>query len=88
MDFLSEITEHFVNYTFVSDDFVFMENDKSESIIYILEGKVAMLHKLSHTFIKDIGKEQHIGEIGVLKEQPRSLSAKVRDYTTAFVLKK
>ena len=65
-----------------------MEKDKSESILYIQEGKVALIHKQSHTFIKDIGKDTHFGEIGVLKEEPRSLSAKARDFTEVFLLKK
>lgn len=72
--------------TFVADDFLFMEKDKSESMMYILQGKVAMLHKQSHTFIKDIEKDCHFGELGFLLGEPRCLSAKARDFTEVFVI--
>lgn len=33
-----------------------MEKDKAECFYYILEGKVAMIHKKTNTFITDIKK--------------------------------
>jgi len=74
--------------TFVTDDFLFMEKDKSESLFYILQGKVAMIHKQSHTFITDLGKDKYIGDLGFLLGEPRCLSAKARDFTEVFVISK
>ena len=65
MDFLIELTAFFHKVTFVADDFIFMEKDRAENIYYIIQGKVAMIHKQSHTFITDLGKDQYFGEIGV-----------------------
>jgi CRP-like cAMP-binding protein len=45
LDFLSELTQYFKKVTYVADDFLFMEKDKAESIFYIIQGKIAMIHK-------------------------------------------
>ena len=52
-------------------------------IYYIHRGKVAMIEKHSHTFIKDIESGCYFGELGVLMGKERSLSAKCRDFTEA-----
>ena len=88
LDFLSELTAYFQKVTYVSDDFIFMEKDKAECIYYIIQGKVAMIHKQSHTFIKDLKKEEYFGELGMLQECPRSLTAKARDFTEVFIIRK
>lgn len=31
--------------TYVADDFLFMEKDRAEYIYFIIQGKVAMIHK-------------------------------------------
>lgn len=88
MDFLIELTAFFHKVTFVADDFIFMEKDRAENIYYIIQGKVAMIHKQSHTFITDLGKDQYFGEIGVFSGQSRQLSAKSRDFTEAYRITK
>jgi hypothetical protein len=45
IDFMTELSNHFKKVTFVSDDFLFMEKDKAECIYFIIQGKVAMIHK-------------------------------------------
>ena len=42
---MTELTSQFKKTTFVSDDFLFMEKDKAECIYFIIQGKVAMIHK-------------------------------------------
>mmetsp|Transcript_38413 Transcript_38413/g.58491 ORF Transcript_38413/g.58491 Transcript_38413/m.58491 type:complete len:101 (+) Transcript_38413:1901-2203(+) len=44
LDFLSELTLYFTNFTYVADDFLFMEKDRAEYIYFIIQGKVAMIH--------------------------------------------
>jgi len=56
-------------------------------IYYIHRGKVAMIEKHSHTFIKDIGADCYFGELGVLTGNERTLSAKCRDFTEALTIK-
>jgi hyperpolarization activated cyclic nucleotide-gated potassium channel 2 len=86
IDFMTELTSHFKKVTFVSDDFLFMEKDKAECIYFIIQGKVAMIHKQTHTFITDLHHEDYFGEVGFLKNEPRSLSAKSRDFTEVFTI--
>ena len=47
-----------------------------------------MIHKQTHSYIKDLKNEEYFGQIGVLKEEPRSLSAKARDFTETYRLNK
>lgn len=81
LDYLSEMTSYFHSQTFVIDDFIFVENDKSECLYTIVEGKVAMIHKKTHTFFKDLKKDQYFGEMGALTNEARIMSAKARDFT-------
>ena len=74
--------------TYVADDFLFMEKDRAEYIYYITQGKVAMIHKQTHTFITDVKKDAYFGELGFLTSEPRCLSAKSRDFTEVFMIKK
>ena len=88
LDFLSELTLHFRKVTYVADDFLFMEKDRAEYIYFIIQGKVAMIHKQTHTFITDLKKDKYFGELGFLTGEPRCLSAKSRDFTEVFMIKK
>ena len=47
-----------------------------------------MIHKMSHTFVTDLAKDSYFGELGVLKEEPRCLSARAREFTEAYTLNK
>ena len=38
LDFLSELASYITISSYISDDFIFMENDKAESMYYILQG--------------------------------------------------
>ena len=78
----------FEQYTYVVDDFIFMEKDRADALYYINRGKVAMIHKQSHTYIIDLTEREHFGELGMLAERPRSLSAKARDYTESIIIRK
>ena len=51
-------------------------------------GKVAMIHKATHTFMVDLVKDDYFGEIGFLSGKPRMMSAKSRDYTECYVISK
>lgn len=88
LDFLSELTQYFKKVTYVADDFLFMEKDKAESIFYIIQGKIAMIHKQSHTFLTSLIPGSSVGELGFLMDQPRQLSAKARDFTEVYVIQK
>lgn len=89
IDFLSELTQKYLQkMTYVLDDFIFIEKDKAEMQYFIINGKVAMLQKITHTFLTDLGKDSGFGELGMLTGQPRSLSAKSRDFTEVLVIRR
>jgi hypothetical protein len=86
LDFLSDLAQYFKKMTYITGDYLFMEKDKARSIFYIIQGRVAMIHKQSHTFITDLLKEQYVGELGFLQGGQRCLSAKARDFTEVFII--
>jgi len=45
-----------------------------------------MLHKQSHTFLLDLKLGKVLGEIGVFKNELRSLTAKARDFTEVYCI--
>ena len=65
-----------------------MEKDRAEYIYYVVQGKVAMIHKQTHTFVTDLKKDAYFGELGFFSGDPRQLSAKSRDFTEVYRLQK
>ncbi len=55
---------------------------------YLVSGKVAMIHKYSHTFMIDLIKDDYFGEIEFFTDEPRKLSAKSRDFSELYVIHK
>ena len=47
-----------------------------------------MIHKQTSTFIIDLKQESYFGEYGLITGNNRSLSAKCRDFTECYVIKK
>ena len=47
-----------------------------------------MIHKQTSTFIIDLKQESYFGEYGLITGKNRSLSAKCRDFTESYVIKK
>ena len=58
-----------------------MERDRSNSLFFIRNGTVSMMQKVSYSYITDLTDNTFLGEIGVLTGKPRTLSAKVQDYS-------
>lgn len=57
LEFMSELSYKFTAVTYVTDDILFVENDRADSMYYINEGKVAMIHKASHSYINDVRQD-------------------------------
>ena len=86
LEFLSEITFIFAQVTYMIDDNIIVEDDPGGKIFFIVKGKVAILHRKTRTYIKDLGKDGFFGEIGFFSEKPRQATAKSRDFTHLLVL--
>jgi signal-transduction protein with cAMP-binding, CBS, and nucleotidyltransferase domain len=88
-DFLSQVAYKFETTMFVVDDVIFVENDVSDSMYYITEGKIALIHKASHTIVrKDVGEDEIFGEVGLFSGNQRLLSARALDFTSCSMLHK
>lgn len=86
LEFLSEITFIFCQVTYMIDDNIIIEDDPGGKIFFIVKGKVAILHRKTRTYIKDLGKDDFFGEIGFFSEKARQATAKSRDFTNLLVL--
>ena len=86
IEFLSEITFIFKQVTYMIDDNIIVEDDPGGKIFFIVKGKVAILHRKSRTYIKDLARDDFFGEIGFFSEKPRQSTAKSRDFTHLLVL--
>ena len=87
IEFLSEITFIFGQVTYMVDDNIIIEDDDpGGKMFFIVKGKVAILHRKSRTYIKDLGKDDFFGEIGFFSEKQRQATAKSRDFTHLLVL--
>jgi CRP-like cAMP-binding protein len=86
LEFLSEITFIFCQVTYMIDDNIIIEDDPGGKIFFIVKGKVAILHRKTRTYIKDLGKDDFFGEIGFFSEKARQATAKSRDFTHLLVL--
>ena len=86
IEFLSEITFIFSQVTYMIDDNIIVEDDPGGKMFFIVKGKVAILHRKSRTYIKDLGIDDFFGEIGFFSEKPRQSTAKSRDFTHLLVL--
>lgn len=53
---------------------------------YILSGRVAAIHKRTHTYLDDLIRDEYFGEIGFFTDQPRCATMKSRDFIELFEL--
>eukprot|EP00347_Sterkiella_histriomuscorum_P015001 403358691 len=88
LEVLSELTFYFQRQSFALDDHVFQEGDESLYLFSIVQGKVGMIHKRTHTYLTELSVGDCFGEIGFFTDDPRMLTAKSRDYTQLYVIEK
>ena len=61
--FLSELTFVLKRETFSIDDHIFDENDQGDKLFFITKGSIILLHKRTHTYIKELAIDEFFGEI-------------------------
>ena len=86
IDFLSEITFIIQKETYANDEDILVEGDQGGQLFFIVKGKVALIHKRSHTFIQNLQKDSYFGEIGFFTDLPRQTTIKVREFTELFAM--
>ena len=68
------------------DEKIFAKNDEEDfSIYFVMKGKVE-LYTESGAVLKELGMGEHFGELAFFSGQPRSLSARSKDFTTLFAI--
>ena len=86
--FLSEVTFLLDNDTFSMDDHIFEEDEKGAKMYFITKGTVVIMHKKTHTYIKELQVDDYFGEIAFFSELPRQATARSRGFTEILSLNK
>ena len=68
------------------EEYVFNEGDDGKEIYFITQGKVAVLHKDTETYVIDLLKDMSFGEIAFFTEYQRQCTIKSRDYTDTLTI--
>lgn len=64
IEFLSNVSFILKKKTYAIDENLLIEGDNGDEIFFIVSGRVAIIHKLTKTHIRDLHKDQYFGEIG------------------------
>lgn len=86
LEFLSHLTFVLIKRSYSVDEYVFNEGDKEKNIFFITNGKVALIHKQSYSYLVDLEKDQSFGEIGFFTDCGRQVTVKSRDFTDVLTI--
>jgi hypothetical protein len=75
-DFLRILIRSLRHAIFAPGDLIIKENDLSNSIYFILKGRVEIFHERTQTAFKELNKKRYFGEISFFLPCPRSSSAR------------
>lgn len=73
-------------HTYIVQEDLVVEDELGSELFFICNGKVALIHKKTKTFLKDLKQDGSFGEIGFFSEKPRQVSIKARDFTDVFII--
>ena len=68
LEFLSQLAFTMNTESYTHDDNVIDEGEYGDKIYFIMTGKVAMLHKETHTYLEDLVTDEYFGEIEFFSE--------------------
>eukprot|EP00347_Sterkiella_histriomuscorum_P021932 403332268 len=88
IEFISRLTFVFKKQSFAVDEIIFNEDTIGQDMFFISSGKVYIIHKKTMSFVKELYKDDHFGEIGFFSDLPRQATIKARDYTDTMILSK
>jgi len=84
--FLSELTFVLKRETFSIDDHIFEEKELGDTLFFITKGSIVLIHKKSHTFVKELGVEEFFGSYAFFSGQPRTVTAISKHFTEVLSL--
>ena len=72
--------------TFQRGTFIYREGDKPEAVFFVLTGEVEVLRTVEKRAVRlaIVGRGNFFGETGIIRKQPRSITAKARTDVTAI----
>ena len=98
IQFLSELTFVLKKET-LNDDFKlfdvklliykiynFQEGDKGTTLYFIIRGSIILAHKKTHTFLKELGADDFLGEIAFFSDSTRKATARSKNFAEVLIL--
>jgi CRP-like cAMP-binding protein len=86
MEFFGSLVFYMQAQNFGVGEDIIIEKEDGDKIFFIVSGRVAVLHKKTHTYLEDLIKDDYFGEISFFTEKPRLCSVKSRDFTCTITL--
>lgn len=88
LEFLRMIIRSLNHSIFAPNDIIFKENDRSNSIYFIMNGKVEIYHEATQTVFKELKNFKHFGEIAFFIGKNRMASARSLIFSEVLHLSK
>jgi CRP-like cAMP-binding protein len=88
MDFIRAVIRHLKHSIFAPNDLIIKEGDRTNSIFFILNGKVEIYHEKTKTVFVELGKKKYFGEIAFFLERVRTSSARSLVFSEILYLEK
>ena len=55
-------------------------------LYFIMKGSIMLLHKSSHTFIKELEQDEFFGEVAFFTDLPRKATARAKNIAEVLIL--
>ena len=88
MDFIRMIIRELNLSIFAPNDLIFKEGDRTNSLFFVLDGKVEIYHESTRTVFVELGKKEYFGEIAFFLDRVRSCSARSLIFSELLYLQK
>ena len=88
MDFIRLIIRELGLSIFAPNDLIIKEGDRTNSIYFVLNGKVEIYHEKTRTVFVELGKKKHFGEIAFFLNRVRTCSARSLIFSELLYLQK
>eukprot|EP00347_Sterkiella_histriomuscorum_P007191 403349915 len=86
IQFLSELTFILKKETLSDDYKLFDEGDHGNTLYFITKGSIILVHKQSHTYIKELGIDDFLGEVAFFSDLTRKATARSKNMTEVLIL--
>jgi hypothetical protein len=85
---LSQLTFKLRHHTYAIDDPIMEEESLGNNMYYVCKGSVVLIHKKTHTFIKEISLDAWWGELSFFSEAPRRVTVRSKNFTEVVYITK